>query len=205
VALQTGEGHIKLIYEEKKMFEKKPTDILEEEHRIIEKIVKAMSVLIKRLETDKDTSLEDLQNITEFMRIFGDKCHHGKEEKELFPLLGKKGVPMQGCPITALTHEHEVGRNLVKGLVESTVAYEKKDSSAKEGLLKQLRGLINLYPNHIWKEEYLLFPMTNKILNDSEQKDLQIKFEMVEKEIGPDVHARYERMAEEIDERYRLG
>jgi len=28
---------------------KQPTDILEEEHRIIKKIVKAMSILIKRL------------------------------------------------------------------------------------------------------------------------------------------------------------
>jgi len=160
---------------------KKPTDILEEEHRIIEKIVQAMSILIKKLEADKDIAVEDLQNITEFMRIFGDKCHHGKEEKELFPLLEKKGVPMQGCPVAALTHEHEMGRNLVKGLVEATVAYEKKYISAKEGLLKQLRGLINLYPNHIWKEDYLLFPMTNKILSDSKQKALQAKFEMVEK------------------------
>lgn len=185
------------------MAKKKPTDILEEEHRIIEKIVKVMSAFIKRLETEQDIDMNDLQNITEFMRIFGDKCHHGKEEKELFPLLEKKGVPMQGCPVAALTYEHEMGRKLVKGLMEATVVYEKKDSLAKEGLLKQLRGLINLYPNHIWKEDYLLFPMTNKILNDSEQKELQTKFEMVEKEIGPDAHAKYKRLAEEMDERYR--
>jgi len=157
------------------------------------------------LESDKDIAVEELQNITEFMCIFGDKCHHGKEEKELFPLLEKKGVPMQGCPVAALTHEHEVGRNLVKVLVEATVAYGNKGGSAKEELLKQLRGLINLYPNHIWKEDYLLFPMTNKILSDSEQKDLQTKFEMVEKEIGPDTYTKYKRLAEEIDERYRQG
>lgn len=187
------------------MIGKKPTDILEEEHRIIEKIVKAMSILIKRLEADKNIGVEDLQNISEFMRIFGDKCHHGKEEKELFPLLEKRGVPIQGCPIATLTHEHEMGRNLVKGLVEATVSYKKKDFSAKEGLLKQLHGLINLYPNHIWKEDYLLFPMTNKILNDSEQKDLQNKFELVEKDIGPDTHTKYKRLAEEMDERYKQG
>ena len=187
------------------MAEKKPTDILEEEHRIIEKIVKAMAVLIKKLELDKDIGIEDLRNITEFMRIFGDKCHHGKEEKELFPLLEKKGVPMQGCPISALIHEHEMGRNLVKGLVEATVTYEKKYPLAKDALLKQLRGLTNLYPNHIWKEDYLFFPMTNKILNDIEQKDLQAKFEMVEKEIGVDTHIRYERLAEEIDKRFSQG
>jgi len=44
--------------------------------------------------------------------------------------------------------------------------------------------------------------MTNKILNDNEQKELQAKFEMVEKEIGSDTHAKYEQLAEEIDKRF---
>ncbi|MDD5584088.1 MAG: hemerythrin domain-containing protein [Candidatus Omnitrophica bacterium] len=184
------------------MTEKKPTDILEEEHRVIEKVVKAMSILIKKLEMGKDVNIEGLQNIAEFMRVFGDKCHHGKEEKELFPLLGEKGVPMQGCPISALTYEHEMGRKLVKGLAEATVSYEKKSKSAKESLLKQLQGLANLYPNHIWKEDYLLFPMTNKILNDKDQEELGIKFKKVEEEIGPDTHHKYERLAEEIDKKF---
>jgi len=184
------------------MAEKKPTDILEEEHRVIEKVIKAMTILIKNLEMDKEVDVEVLRNIPEFMRVFGDKIHHGKEEKELFPLLGTKGVPLQGCPIAMLTHEHEMGRQLVKGLAEATAAYEKKDASAKALLLKQLTGLKNLYPDHIWKEDYLLFPMANKILNNDEQRELQVKFEIVEKEIGPDTHAEYERLAEEIDKRF---
>jgi hemerythrin-like domain-containing protein len=187
------------------MAEKKPMVILEEEHQIIEKIVKAMAVLIKKLEANTDIAVEVLRNITEFMSVFGDRCHHGKEEKELFPLLEKKGVPMQGCPISALTYEHEMGRKLVKGLVDATIAYEKKDKQARESLLKQLKGLTNLYPNHIWKEDYLLFPMANKILNDTEQKDLQAKFEIVENEIGPDTHAKYVQLAEEIDKKSSQG
>lgn len=183
------------------MSEKKPTDILEEEHRVIEKIIRAMTVLIKNLEMDKAVAIDDLRNIAEFMGVFGDKCHHGKEEKELFPLLIQKGVPVQGCPIAILTHEHEMGRQLVKGLREATEAYEKKDASAKALLVKQLLGLTNLYPNHIWKEEYLLFPMTNKILDDSDQRALQAKFEIVEKEIGPATHAKYEQIAKETDKR----
>lgn len=174
--------------------DKRPTDILEEEHRVIEKIVKVMTALIKKLENNEDVDASDIQSIAEFMRGFGDKCHHGKEEKELFPLLGKKGVPLQGCPVAALIHEHELGRTLVKGLMEAT---------DKEMVLKQLRGLTNLYPNHIWKEDYLLFPMTNKILSDSEQKDLHAKFERVEEEISLDEHNRYEQLAEELEKKYR--
>jgi hemerythrin-like domain-containing protein len=94
-----------------------------------------------------------------------------------------------------------MGRELVKGLREATVAYEKKDASAKALLVKQLTGLTKLYPDHIWKEEYLLFPMANKILNDREQKELQAKFDMVENEIGRDTHEKYEQLAEETDKK----
>jgi len=187
------------------MPEKKPTDILEAEHRVIEKVIQAMAVLLKNLEMDRAVAIDDLQNIAEFMGVFGDTCHHGKEEKELFPLLIAKGVSAQGCPIAILTHEHEMGRQLVKGLRDAAAAYEKKDASAKARLVKQLTGLTNLYPDHIWKEDFLLFPMANKILDDSEQRELQAKFDMVEKEIGPDTHAKYEHLAEETDKRLHRG
>jgi hypothetical protein len=41
--------------------------------------------------------------------------------------------------------------------------------------------------------------MTNKILNADEQKDLYQMFETVEKTIGPDVHQRFEQLAEKLE------
>ena len=61
-----------------------------------------------------------------------------------------------------------------------------------------------LYPSHIWKEDYLLFPMTNKVLSPEDQRELHQKFEMVEEAIGRDVHHRLEQFAEEM-ERTTLG
>jgi hemerythrin-like domain-containing protein len=177
---------------------KKPTDVLEEEHHVIQKVVAAMVVLLARLEEGKDVKGETINKVVEFMRTFGDKCHHGKEESHLFPLLGKRGVPMTGCPIAVLVHEHEKGRSLVKQLLEAGTAYVNGDGASKSTLIKSLQGLIELYPNHIWKEEYLLFPMTNKVLSDEDQKELFEKFEMVEKEIGADVHEHFENIVEEL-------
>jgi len=180
------------------MHKKKPTDILEEEHKIIQKVIAAMAVGVEVLETGKDVKADTIRNIVEFMRTFGDKCHHGKEEVHLFPLLGQRGVPMHGCPLAVLIHEHEMGRALVKELASAGDAYEKKDSSAKEALIKSLKGLVKLYPDHIWKEDYLLFPMTNKVLSEEDQKDLYEKFEEVEMSIGKDTHERLEKIAEKL-------
>ncbi|MDD5218646.1 MAG: hemerythrin domain-containing protein [Candidatus Omnitrophica bacterium] len=180
------------------MDRKKPTDILEEEHKIIQKVVAAMAVGVEVLETGKDVKADTVRNIVEFMRTFGDKCHHGKEEVYLFPLLGHRGVPMHGCPLAVLIHEHEMGRVLVKELASAGEAYGKKATSAKAALIQSLKGLIKLYPDHIWKENYLLFPMTNKVLSEEDQKDLYEKFEEVERSIGEDTHERFEKMAEKL-------
>lgn len=159
-----------------------------------------MAVLIEVLDAGKEVEEKTLQDIVEFMRTFADKCHHGKEETHLFPAIEKKGVPMRGCPVGMLISEHQKGRALVSELAEATEAY-RGNPLAKESLVKSLPGLTELYPNHIWKEEYLAFPMADKILSLDEQRDLYEKFEIVEKEIGLDVHQRFEQFTKELEEK----
>ena len=179
---------------------KTPTETLEEEHHYIQKVVGVMAVIAEKLEKGEAIDAETLQEIVEFMRTFADKCHHAKEETHLFSLLEKRGVPVRGCPIGILTVEHQRGRALVASLASATEVYAKDIASAKKNLIEPLRALTGLYPGHIWKEDYLLFPMTNKVLSAEDQKDLGEKFEMVEKTIGTDVHERFERMAENLEQ-----
>lgn len=188
---------------EANMVENRPTEMLEEEHRFIQKVVSAMAVLAEDLEAGREVEVEMLQNIVEFMRVFADRCHHGKEETHLFPALERKGVPVRGCPLGILILEHQNGRALVTGLATAAETYARDGPSAKGVLVESLRSLMGLYPNHIWKEDYLLFPMTDKILSPEEQKELREKFEMVEKTIGMDVHARFQQLAEKLEKRVR--
>jgi hemerythrin-like domain-containing protein len=179
---------------------KSPTQMLENEHRVIAKVVGAAPILADRLESDQVVALETLQGIVEFMSTFADRCHHGKEEELLFPALVNKGVPLQGCPVGALTAEHTRGRVLVKELSGATKAYQSGDSGAKETVVKSLRGIATLYPNHIWKEDYLLFPLTNKVLSTEEQQGLYQQFEQVEERVGRDIHHHLEQFAEGLYE-----
>jgi len=182
-----------------------PTQMLENEHIVIAQVVGAAPILADRLQASQPVDVEMLQELVEFMRTFADKCHHGKEEELLFPLLGKKGVPMQGCPIGGLTMEHSRGRLLVKGLAEALEAHQKGDPEARQALIQNLRGIAELYPNHIWKEDYLLFPMTNKVLSLEEQQALYEQFEQVEQQIGPEAHHRLEHFAGELFKSTQAG
>jgi len=180
-----------------------PTQMLEDEHLIIAKVVGAAPVLADRLEAGQPMDVATIQGVVEFMRTFADKCHHGKEEQLLFPLLGKKGVPLQGCPIGALTMDHGKGRTLVKELADGAETFQKGDPGGIQAVIEALRGFAGLYPKHIWKEDYLLFPMTNKVLNQQEQQALYEQFEQVEETIGRDVHHRLEQFAERLAQQTR--
>jgi hemerythrin-like domain-containing protein len=182
-----------------------PTQMLEDEHLVIAKVVGAAPVLADRLEAGQAVDVDTLQGVVEFMRTFADKCHHGKEEELLFPLLGKKNVPMQGCPVGVLTMEHGKGRMLVQGLADAAEAYQKGGPGGKQAVIQALRGIAELYPNHIWKEDYLLFPLTNKVLSSEEQQALYQQFEQVEERVGRDVHHRLEHFAEELSVSTQAG
>ncbi|MDD5627660.1 MAG: hemerythrin domain-containing protein [Elusimicrobia bacterium] len=175
--------------------ESSATKILEEEHHAIEKVIACAAALADNPAEGPDQ--EVLGRIIRFMRDYVENCHHEKEERILFPLLVRKGVPVTGCPLGALTHEHESGRKLVAQL---TLAADSPASAPRrrESLLEALRGLVALYPGHIWKENFLLFPMTDKLLSAEEQKSLLERFEAVEERIGRENHHRLEELADEL-------
>ncbi len=175
-----------------------PIELLEAEHRTIAKVVSAAGLLADKLQAGQSIEAQVFQSVVEFMRLYADKCHHGKEEDLLFPLLAERGVPMRGCPVEALMHEHVMGRALVQGLANAAEAWQTRDLSAREDLIRNLRGIAALYPNHIWKEDYLLFPMSNKVLSEEDQQQLALKFAGVEEAVGREVHHRLEQLGEQL-------
>ena len=175
-----------------------PTQVMEAEHRLIETVVKALGGVAAALEKGQPADAAMLATAVEFFRIYADKLHHGKEETLFFPLLVKRGVPPQGCPIGGLSHEHEKGRVLVRALADQAPAYAQGKPGAKEAMLETLHGLVDLYQNHIWKEDAMVFPMADKVLTAADQTELTEKFGEVDRAVGLDVVTRLETFAKSV-------
>ena len=178
-----------------------PIEALEAEHRVIQKMVAGISVLAEQIEGGELVDVSVLESIVVFLRTFADRCHHGKEETFLFPALIRRGVPSHGCPIGGLTAEHQKGRVMVGELADAIRGYAAGEPPARDNLVKSLRALVALYPSHIWKEDYLLFPLAGKVLTPEDQQELRDKFETVERELGLDVHEVADRVAAELERR----
>jgi hemerythrin-like domain-containing protein len=171
---------------------------MEAEHRLIESVVKAVGGAAAAIEKGQRADVAMLATAVEFLRVYADKLHHGKEETLFFPMLVKRGVPPQGCPIGGLNHEHEKGRALVRALAEQAPAYAQGKPGAKEGLLETLRGILELYQNHIWKEDAMVFPMADKVLTAADQAELSKQFDEVDQAIGSETIARLEAFARSL-------
>lgn len=178
---------------------KTATEILEDEHRTIHTAVVLMSRLASELESGHRIETSLLARAVQFMRVFGAQCHETKEETCLFTLLKSKGVPDEGCPLAGLTGEHRKLRMLLDQLERSSAAYKKGTDNAAPALIECLRALADLQSKHVWKEEYLLFPMTNKILSPEDQQHLLRQFESLESRIGLDVHRTMQSMITSAD------
>lgn len=167
-----------------------PTDVLREEHRVILRALGVLEAAAARLAGGRPLPEGWWPEIIAWLRGFADKNHHAKEETSLFPAMVKAGVPSVGGPIEVMLEEHQRGRALVRAME----AGEPLDRAAKA------RDYVALLREHIDKENGVLFPLADAVLDEAAQRALQREFEAVEAEQGrdasiPQAEAAVERLA----------
>ena len=181
----------------------KATDQLKEEHRAIEETLSILSRMTRRLTAGEAVVSEDLNAIIDFIRIFADKCHHGKEESLLFPAMEEAGIPRENGPIGVMLAEHDQGREYVSKLAGSIDAYIAGDRTAVEIIDVSAEGYTGLLTQHIQKEDNVLFPMAEQSLSPDRKKLLLEEFgELEERIIGPGKHQELHRTLERLAETY---
>lgn len=161
-----------------------PIKALTDEHRVILQVVDALRLIGNDIENGKPADVSMLKAAAEFFREFADVLHHGKEEAVLFPAMERKGVPESGCPLGALRSEHVKGRRLVAKLRDALERHVSGDSAATSELVAAINGICELYPNHIWKEDEMVFPMVDRLFDEADLRKLQSSFERAEDELG---------------------
>jgi hemerythrin-like domain-containing protein len=184
--------------------EMRPTEILINEHRVIEKMLGVIEKVSERLERGEEVPAEHLEKIVEFIRTFADKCHHGKEEGVLFPALEEAGVPREGGPIGVMLYEHEEGRRFVQGMSDAIDQYKKGTDGAEFFFLQNAKNYVGLLRDHIQKEDNILFQIANFHLSQEREKEILKEFEKVEEEkVGRGVHEEMHKLVEELEGIYQ--
>ena len=183
----------------------RPTEILMQEHRVIEQVLDCLEIMARRAEAGGKLDIESANQAIDFFSHFADKCHHGKEEDCLFPLLEEKGFSREQGPTGVMLHEHEEGRSHVRGMAKATSAVATGDSAATTDFVSHAKAFIRLLREHILKEDHCLFQMTDQALSEEDQLNLLESFANVEHdEIGPGTLEKYLAIATELAKRFRV-
>lgn len=149
------------------------------EHEAILSVLDVLEQIYQGMQTGRKTAVQDITDILEFLKIFADKCHHGKEESFLFPALEKIGVKNESGPIGVMLSEHKEGRELIRQMQESAG----DNTFDKPAFVYASTSYVMLLRNHIRKENMILFPLGDSAFSADVQEKLLNEFEIVDKAV----------------------
>jgi hemerythrin-like domain-containing protein len=139
------------------------------EHRLIEKMLAIIDTRTAVMQTTREIDPVFIDSAVDFIRMYADRTHHGKEEDILFRDLEKKEMsPRDTKMMRELLDEHEYARKKVSDLIDAKSRYVKGDASAVNAIIECLRALVSFYPGHIIKEDKTFFPNTEKYFTAAE-------------------------------------
>ena len=176
----------------------KPVGPLMREHRLIEKMLVSMMTHVDKIEKSNKVNPLVIDVAVDFIRIYADRTHHGKEEEILFRDLAKKNLTPELSEIMQeLLEEHVWGRKMTASLV---IAKDKYLQQCDEGILTEIislaRELGNFYPKHIEKEDkYFFYPCQEYFSNDEQERMLAEFWEFDRKMI----HEKYNKVFDEYN------
>ena len=150
------------------------TEALWQEHQVILRAVGLLEVAAGRLSAGRALPEGWWDSLVEWLRLFADRGHHGKEERHLFPALAQAGVPVAGGPVGVMLDEHAEGRALIGAMA----------AGPAEGRAQAARRYVELLRDHIGKEDAVLLPLADGVLAAHDQRRLARAFEQVEAELA---------------------
>lgn len=147
------------------------------EHRLIEKMLKAIEHALVGVEQTKAIDPYFVDAAVDFIRVYADRTHHGKEEDILFRDLKKKRLSSEDQQVMEnLIEDHAFGRNTTRSLVEANRRYREGKKEALGDITSLLKTLVEFYPGHIRREDDVFFPASRSYFSETEDQAMLREF-----------------------------
>lgn len=172
------------------------TDILMEEHRVIEKVLASLETAANRLSAGQAIPMNFFLKAADFIKNFADGCHHKKEEGILFVAMAANGMSQEIEPLSIMLEEHEQGRRLTRAMQEGAERVQRGETTALSQVIQSVLEYVALLRQHIQKEDHILFPMADDLIPVEQHQQIMADFNHIEHEDG--IHEKYFRIASEL-------
>jgi hemerythrin-like domain-containing protein len=148
----------------------KPIGPLMHEHRLIERMIAVIGHRKDDMARDRKADPVFIDTAVDFIRIYADRTHHGKEEDILFRDLAKKKMsPDHARIMQELLDEHVFARKMTGELVAAKQQWVAGDTESLAVIVDRITTLIDFYPVHIRKEDKeFFFPILEYFTKDEQ-------------------------------------
>ncbi|SCY34463.1 hemerythrin domain-containing protein [Alkaliphilus peptidifermentans] len=143
----------------------RPMKMLVDEHIVIKELLKLIPDVCNYIVHSQSIDRNMMADIIDFIRSYADGFHHAKEEDILFPY-ANRGVDI----IEAMEMDHIEGRGYVASMIKGIKAND------KNLLIESLKNYGTLLQEHIKKEDEILYPWLDRILNDEIIDEMNQRF-----------------------------
>lgn len=141
-------------------------ELMVEEHVNIMRMLKVVRIACNKIIQGQEINYDDFDKMIDFIRVYADVHHHGKEEKFLFKemvdRLGKMGNNL-------ITHgmlvEHDWGRLFIRELDEALNRVKEGDDESRLDVIANAVGYANHLARHIGKEDQVVYTYAEKQLD----------------------------------------
>jgi hemerythrin-like domain-containing protein len=128
------------------------------ENRVIERMIRITRLKVEEFKRANEPNKMFIETLIDFIRIYADQNHHGKEEGILFRDLKKKRISSEHKRIiNGLIQEHAIARITVSQLEVAKNSYFSGKKEELNVILEKMDFLVNLYPIQIEKEDKHFF------------------------------------------------
>jgi hemerythrin-like domain-containing protein len=164
------------------------------EHRLIERMISLIKHALAQIESARMVDPVFIDTVVDFIHMYADRTHHGKEEDILFRDLSKRPLSAGDQQVMKeLIEEHIFGRQTTKGLIEANMRYRNGDASALVEITSKLHTLADFYPKHIEKEDRVFFPASRNYFTHEEDQAMLAEFWEFDRKM---IHEKYQSVVE---------
>jgi len=166
-----------------KLLPVKIIDTLLQDHRAIEQMLGAVGVMCANMAAGRNINVEHLRIAMEWIRDFKGDWHLTREETILFPALISAGEK-QHCTIGEILDEHKREREQFVYMAKAAAGLRVACSDGNKTFCRYTNEYIDLIRAHIRREEEELYPLADKLLDESKQKEIRLACQKLEEQMG---------------------
>lgn len=167
------------------------------EHRLIERMLLVIKNALAKIEYRHEIDPVFVDTAVDFIKVYADRTHHGKEEEILMRELKKKTLSAADLQVmNELIRDHMLVRQTTALISSANDRYRGGDDIALIVIANNLKTLIEFFPKHIEKEDNKFYPASRTYFTDEEDQAMMDEFGELDRKM---VYEKYKAVVEKLE------